>query len=772
MIAWLRHVLSPAFLYAQNAVPTHDWTALHLGWLVLLLLGALLALRAARSRPTGHTTAGLYGQAAAFVCAAVLLMAQRHTAGPLSARIWALGASAVALGLFLMRWARSLRLPAAWAPPIRALACDLFPDDEPLPRRLLLPWLLAHALGLALLAWAEALMWPPAAWLPLLCALACLAAAWWGDKNAHRRWRWELWAPLGLAYIGGLLRWGVSRGLELDVSAYQAFPYPDPWSLWFDARVATLAACAWMFISTGVLLRRSAGVRWFAYGLLGLALGWYAAVVLRHLSHGATGSDPFCYLQMAADLATAGTPQHAFPLASLARAADVPVWPVAPVGYHPPAVELAPTVWPIGWPLLLAPLYALGGELLALWGAPLWWAAVALLTYRLARDLAPQAGRVGAALAAALLLSSYEGVTRSLVPMADAAATGLGVGLLCCLWRARQRDALRWSALAGFCWGWVYLVRHPNVGLGLAALPALLANHWTSRRRWQHLMVYGGAALLLAGLDLAYHTRVFAAPWITESHEWDLLSWWHIGPSTRAMLEDGWLRRNEWGYFWPLIVYGAWRQARSPAGRPAAALLWAGLIPVLGFHLCYNALRLRDLLPLFPWAALWASSGAADLWATATSASRARWRAVLACTLALALAARSTATLGLPWASDVGVFGHVSASQREAYGALAETLPANAVVATGLNSGALARYSARLTFRPAAWAADEFARFARALEEAGYRLYFLDDGEEMAHWCRSQPVCARALPVAAFDIPTFGLGGQDLDRPAFLLSAP
>lgn len=786
MIAWLRHVLSPAFLYAQNAAPSRAWTPAHLAWLTALLVGSLLALREARrQRAEGRSMTELCGLAAVSLCAALLLVAQLHTVGPFSARIWALGASALWLGLLLVRWAarsrwaRRRHWPEAWEPLAHALACDLSPGSATLSPRLLPLWLLGHGLGLALLAWVDAPNWPPAAWLPLLCALACLAAASWPHKGPSLRVRWEVWAPLTLAYVGGLLRQIVSRGLGLDIAAYQAFPYPDPWSPWFNPSVTTLAACAWMFGGTAALLRRDTSARWPAYGLLGLTLGWYAAVVLRHLSHGATGSDPFCYLQMAADLATHGTPQHVFPLAHLARIADVAVWPVVPVGYHPPAVELAPTVWPVGWPILLAPLYALGGEPLALWGAPLWMATAVILTYRLTRDLAPQAGRTGAALAAALLLSSYEGVTRSLAPMADAAATALGVGLLCCLWRARQRDALAWSALAGLCWGWVYLVRHPNLGLGLAALPALAVSrwrnqwHWSWRRRWQHLLVYGGAALLVAIPDLVYHTQVFGAPWITESSEWFLLSWRNIGPTVRALLEDGGLRRNEWGYLLPFIAYGAWRQGRSRDEHSAAALLWAGLAPVLGFHLCYSALRLRDLLPLFPWAALWAAYGAVSLWRGAARASaRLGGRAALAGALTLALMARSGETLGLPWAERVQVFGHVSAAQRAAYAALAEALPANAVVATGLNSGAVARYSDAPTFRPASWTADEFARFTRALDTAGYRLYILDDGEEMARWCNNQPACAQAQPLGAFGIPTFGLGGQALERAALLLASP
>jgi hypothetical protein len=805
MIAWLRHVVSPAFLYAQNAVPSHNWTPAHLVWLAALLALACVGLRwARRCHAAGSSTVGPGAVVAALLVAALLLVAQFYTSGILSARIWALSASGLAFGLTLMRTVATRRLPPLWEPIVRALACDLHPEGASLPPRLTPFWLLGQGLGFALLSWVDGDLWPLAPWALALCALACLAAASWRGSRSGRRWRWEIWAPLALAYAGSGLRLIVGRGVGVDTAAYAAFPYPDPWSPWFDPGVTTLAACAWMLASAAVLARRAVNsphshslqhltgeecrvrrgqgdldraqpesLRLPAYVVLGLALVWYGAVVVRHLSHGASGSDPFCYLQMATDLVTHGTPQHAFPLARLAREAGLAVWPVTPVGYHPPAVELAPTVWPAGWPVLLAPLYALGGERLALWGAPLWMVVAAILTYRLTRDLAPRSGQMGAALAGVLVLTSCEGVLRSLVPMADAAATALSLGLLLCLWRSRQRNALAWSALAGLCWGLVYAVRHPNLGLGLAALPALWANRWPWRRRIGHALAFGGLALLVASPDLAYHARVMGAPWISESPEWFLLSWRHIGPTMRAMVEDGWLRRNEWGYLLPLIAYGAWRQGRGRDERPAAWLLWTGLVPVLGFHLCYSALRLRDLLPLFPWAALWTVRGVVALWEKATSAPWRLWeRAAVACALTLALMARSFHTLGLPWVEQVQTFGHVSATQRAAYASLSTLLPANAVVATGLNSGAVARYTAALTFRPASWTTDEFARFARALEEASYTLYILDDGEEMAIWCARQPECAQAQPLGEFGIPTFGLGGQALERAAVLFALP
>jgi hypothetical protein len=506
--------------------------------------------------------------------------------------------------------------------------------------------------------------------------------------------------------------------------------------------------------------------------LLGALSAWYGATTARHLTHGAGGSDPFAYLQMTADIVEHGTAEHLFPLAAVARGAGVPVWPVVPVGYLPPALDRAATVWPPWWSAMLAPLYAVGGEPLALWGAPLCLLAAGWLTWRLARIVIPEPHVWPAVLAVGLVLTSFEAVTRSLVPMADAAATALGLALLVGLVRARRTDALGWSVMAGAAWGLTYDVRHPQILLGMAALPALLASPWPWGRRLAHIALFGGAALLLATPDLVYHARVLSSPWATESGEWALISWRHIGGTLRALGAGDALRRNEWGYLWPLVLVGVWKQLRLRDERWLAAVLWAGFGPVLLFHLFYQALRLRDLLPLFPWLALLAARGVAALWTWARRSRVRRWAAVVA--LAMTLSARAAHTLTLPWVAGVSVFGHMTVEQRAAFAALDEALPDGAVVATGLSSGAVERYARHLALRPAAWTKDEWRRFASALVGEGYALYALDDGEEMAAWCAGTGDCSRAELVGSFAIPTFGLGGQDAGRLAGLwrLGAP
>jgi len=227
------------------------------------------------------------------------------------------------------------------------------------------------------------------------------------------------------------------------------------------------------------------------------------------------------------------------------------------------------------------------------------------------------------------------------------------------------------------------------------------------------------------------------------------------------MLRDGWLRREEFGYLAPLVVVGIGTQWHDPRRRAAAATLWAGFGGVLLLNLAYSALRLRDLLSLFPWVALWSAWGMAALWRWATSAQGGRLpRAAVSLAIATALAARAAPTLELPWIDGVWTFGHVTARQRTAFDALAAALPPDAVVATGLNAGAVMRYAGRDAVRPGAWDEEQFAALAALLAERGRSLYLLVDGEEMEEILARTSARLEAEPVGTFDLPMMGRGGQ------------
>jgi hypothetical protein len=174
-----------------------------------------------------------------------------------------------------------------------------------------------------------------------------------------------------------------------------------------------------------------------------------------------------------------------------------------------------------------------------------------------------------------------------------------------------------------------------------------------------------------------------------------------------------------------------WRSA-----RPAAVALLAWLIVIGLFHLNYAALRIRDLLSVFPVLSLWAGLGMADALSQIGRLGRPNWRRgvrVLALGLMIVLLyARARVTLWLPtYAQDFNTFGYLRAEQRAAFDRLASLTPSEAIVAASLNSGSITLYSERDIVRPAYWSSDEWLGFvARALND-GRRVYLLVDGVEM-----------------------------------------
>ena len=116
---------------------------------------------------------------------------------------------------------------------------------------------------------------------------------------------------------------------------------------------------------------------------------------------------------------------------------------------------------------------------------------------------------------------------------------------------------------------------------------------------------------MLAALpDILYRWRVFGGPLRTETTELPLMGLQHIGPVAWQMLRDT-LVAGEWGYLFPLALYGGYRLARDQ--RREALVLGGAFIVVLLVHLTYRSLRLRDLLSLFPLLNLAAAYGAVSL---------------------------------------------------------------------------------------------------------------------------------------------------------------
>jgi hypothetical protein len=731
-------------------------------------------------------------------------------------RIWPLSATLVALTALLLGLLSRRPLP-------RAIQCHV---EALLGRRCQTPLtrvqtgLLAglHGAGLAglYLLGGHSGLWA----IPSLLALALLS---WLPRPRHLRL--ETLAPLLPAYLSAAANALFVHRLQIDVRDYR-FVLPDPWSPWFSVEALVAAGLAYtLWIQARALLldrlpkqRRQASLRgWMLESGLPLALGlltvlWLLAVVVVHRTHGVTASDPYAYTQMAIDLAERGTPQHSFPIAALARALKLPTWPTVHIGYHPPGPDCrAPTMWSIGWPLLLAPIYQLGGLNAVYWAAPvmglLALLATALLVDEALRGLTRDVRWGVSALCCALIATSPEGSERLLVPMADAAAqlfTVLTLWLVLRGGRARTNGtAVLNGALAGACFGAAYWVRHPLLPLGAAALAATLYSalraqvsqsaavqaqgHETRSREeqsrntrralrdmisqpagvwpWATLIAFALTALLVALPDLAFHKRVYGG-WLTsESSEWFLISTRNVGQTLSGVLQQGLLRPKETGYLAPLVLYGAWLLGRLH--RRAAVILGTAFVSVFAFHLLYEALRPRDLIAVLPLLYLCAAYGWVNAWRRLRER-RTTGAAVLLVCLSVLLFARSYDVLALPWRSDVTTFGHVNATQAAAFERLGELTPENAVIGSMLNSGAIELHAGRTAIHPAPWTDEELYTWTDALLAQGRPFYLLDDGEEMPPLLERMEPRYRLQLAATLGLPYFALGGGGLPRPARL----
>jgi hypothetical protein len=493
-------------------------------------------------------------------------------------------------------------------------------------------------------------------------------------------------------------------------------------------------------------------------------------LVTIHHTHGVTASDPYCYVQMAIDLAETGSPLHHFPLAELAKELNVQTWPTVHIGYHPPNAEnRSPTMWSIGWPLLMVPFYWLGGVKLLYFVAPLMALLSLLVCWFLVNEVLQNTEqpirRIIAALTCFLVATSPENAERLLVPMADAAAQLFTLLTLWLLLRGRRTKPIFYGLLGGISFGTLYFIRHPQLPLGVAAVVTLFVPNKPREHKLKLVLAFGFSALLMAIPDLVYHHFVFGHWLKTESTEWFLLGLNNIGRSFFGLFELGILRREELGFLLPFVLVGGrmlWR-----AHRQAAMILGSGLLAVLGFHLCYAALRPRDLIAMLPLLYLSAACGFVSIWTRLEQ----KTPILRACGIIFCLVflfARSARSLELPWRDDVITFGYVNQSQACALNTLDDILEPNAVVASMLNSGAIELYADRMAVHPAPWTNDELARWITALESRDIVFYLLEDGEEMLPIVAHMKADNVLEHVTELDLPYFAYGGGNLPLQATL----
>jgi hypothetical protein len=786
VIPLLQRLLDPAYLYALDPGPLGRWRLVYVAWALVLVTGGTATAwwrgRTRRSQLQSALTVTAWACGAGLLFLAVRLFASLAMHLPAytrfllydvwTARVWPLGATVVAVSALAAGMVSCLRLPRLFQRQVDALTGALSQDSAPLSSWENVVLGAVHLIGLAFL-WHSADCSPWWA-IPSLAALSALPLS-----VPPRRLRLETLAPLFVGYGGAALA-AVGRWLGIDVDAYQAFAFPDPWSSWFNVPALVLLGVLYtLWTQLRLLVQRwgqAVGDRFLPIALCTLSALWFVSAVAIHLTHGVTASDPYCYVQMAVDMAETGSALHDFPLAGLARELGLPTWPTVHIGYQPPFFgNRSPTMWSIGWPSLLVPFYWLGGLEAVYWAAPLMGALALVATWCMACEALRQETRAirwaVAALSCALVATSPESSERILVPMADAAAQLFTVLTLWLLLRGTGERPVLYGLLAGASFGTAYFCRHPQLPLGTAALVAAVPLTRQARpvKSLLSLLVpFAFASFVVVIPDFAYRKTVFGGWLRAESTEWFLISVKNVVPSLFAVLRQGLLRREELGFIVPFVAYGAWLLWRGH--RRAASILGIGFAAVFAFHLCYAALRPRDLIAILPALYLCAAYGLVTVWR--------RWQGCRTATAALCLvccatllAVRSYRTLAMPWRRDVVTFGHVSALQREALEALHALTPQDAVIASMLNSGAIELYAGRQAVHPAPWTEDELDTFIRALWSQERAFYVLDDGEEMPEVLARLRERHVVRTVETLNLPYFALGGGNLPRAAVLYEA-
>ncbi|MDQ6671960.1 MAG: glycosyltransferase family 39 protein [Chloroflexota bacterium] len=577
-------------------------------------------------------------------------------------------------------------------------------------------------------------------WFGALCLLVVLPAG-----NSWRRKRLvllpETLTPLVIPYAIGILRLAVAA--IAGRSDPQAAPVPEPWATLLDLNVAMLLALAWVLLAQLDAAARAFGhsIPWqqtLGTIILGLTLGWAALAYTSTRTHGVTASDPSAYVQMAVDLAAHGTPLHSFPLTPLAERLDLPLWPLVPVGYAPPDPDthLSASAWPPGYSALLSIVYRADGETAVYWVTPLLGVGALLgmwaLTLELLRSEPAWRRRLSAGLAVLVLATSFEQVDHVLVPMADIPAQLFTILAVLFALRGSRTHPEWYGGLSGVCLGIAFDMRYTQVLLAASLLLVWARRGPSAGGRAPQLrgLVWSAIAAWAVVLPLFwYHAIVFGSPLSVESSELQLFAVGNILDNLVGILGD-FLRPNEFLLLVPFGILGAarlwWTQ------RWTSMILATWLIVLVGFHLPYAALRIRDLLSVFPVLALVVGVGMLAAISWVDRAKRGARLAVVGLIIGV-LWVRGVGTLeGTGPGAQYSGFGYLLPQQRAAFDTLADATSVDAIVGSTLNGGPIMLYSGRTAVRPGAWARGDWLRFVGHVLDSHGRLFMLDDGDELS----------------------------------------
>lgn len=738
---------------------------LHLALVAFLALGLGFSIFGWRRRLWPRDRERLFQAQGPLSALGLILVGARLLGLPyLSARVWLLvtllatiGGWVTGLGLIAHRRGlleRQLRLLLfAWSG-----------EERPLPAAYQAVFLVVHLLGLALLAthYGRSYLWA----LNLLLLLASPMVIY---TLVTRRWNLYLEAltPLFCLYLVIAFHRLFSNLLAIPDPLSGGFTYPYFVNVAFNSTAALIASAAYAFLCQLYIMKRGDRGSFLALTgvvLLALTFFWAGAEYIGHRTRGVTGSDPYVYAQMAVDLARHGTPWHLFPLFPKVSGLGIPWWPIVHAGYHLPHDEVghAASVWPVGQSALLAVGYLVLGEeglyvttpaigLLSL-------GAIYLLVGEVLHD-EPRGDRLLAgAWAAFILATSWEQIDRLLVPMADATTQLFTILVTLFTMRAMRGNHRLYALLAGLSFGGAYWVRHTQLVVGLSVLlgVALLGRERSRKERGEFLLLFGLVSFLMALPDLLYHRLSFGRFLTPESEELALFAFSHL-LTTGPRLGRDLLRGNEFGYLLPFLLYGAYKMYRQKRGL--FVVLGGWILALVLFHLPYVALRLRDLLSIFPALIALTVYGMISLWKVATSQTRASLvRGFLASlgifSLFLLPAYRTRITLTRPFGSSEATFGFVREEERRAFDQLAAYTSPGSVIGTSLNGGPIDLYAGREAFRPESWTAEELEVFLLAMWDEGREIYILDDGLELASTLSH--LSPRLKPVVRLDVPLFG----------------
>ena len=793
MLEIVKRLLSPEYLVVSEPGPMGGLWVLYvaLGLLFATGLAAALWVLLGRNEASRSMAQRAWAWFELWICLAGLgTVIGRFLGWPgWSARIWPYTLAALAVVGTIANRLRHIRLPAWLCDQFRILSLlPVVESTEHGTRKgfpaLYLLTLTGHLLGIGFILTAR-YDWPvwtaPLVLVGLLAPQASLLLQ-------HRLPRLMALTPLIAAYAATTL-WIFYKVLGITIIGWQGLTFPNPMvSLFYvDGVILAALVCALLCqlkVTADALGKPASLWRWAVAGLLLVTLIWASVVYFGKRTHGATASDPYAYAQMGVDLAERGTFLHRYSLFEQVIPLDIAWAPVQPVGYHIPRNNLGdcPSVWATGASVLLAAGYILLGET----GLYVTIPAVALLaliaTWALVQEVLRGESKavryLTAALTVALLGSSPEHVDRLLVPMADAPAQLFTVLTLFFALRGMREleqghHGFSSFIFAGISFAWAYWVRHTQLVL---ALPVILAITLGARTKWHQLrpstearrshllfpfLTFFAAALIAALPDIIYRWRVFGGPFATETTELPLMSIQHIGPVAWQMLRDA-LVAGEWGYLFPLVLYGAYGLARDR--RREAIVLGSALAAVLLVHLTYHSLRLRDLLSLFPLLDLAVAYGAVALVRQIQSMTRAKMARLGASLLStstiawivLSLAMARWAMIDNLWKQGWASFGYMRPEHRAAFDQLAELTPPEAVIGASLNAGAVMMYTGRDAVRPYdSWTDEEWGIFLSAMQIHRRPVYLLDDGGLMAEFIEQERAHHRLTPVAELHIPLF-----------------